>query len=427
MLLRLYLGFAALNAPLWRMILRKRLKMGKEDPARMAEKLGDNLATRPAGPVVWVHGVSVGESLSLLTLLKELGEARPDVSFVLTTNTRTSADMLAKIDLPPRVIHQYQPADTTSAVRKFLAHWQPDLAVFSELDMWPCLLWETHKSSVPMFLINARMSDRSMHKRRFGRGLYRSLVSMFDMIFCQEDVSRANFITLGSAPEKTIVTGPLKVASEPLPDNEQERQKLGEAIGNRPYWLAASTHHSEEDRIFEAHQIARKTLPDLLLVIAPRHPKDSEQTRAKCLGYFSRIARRSKGEAIQPDTEVYIADTLGELGLFFRLSPVSFIGHSLPSVGAPLPGKNPYEAITLGSVVIHGPEYSDFTYIYDTLHGNGATIKIETERELASAVINAQDPTWRAPYQSAGEMAMTNAKSALTVPRDHILSALPVA
>ncbi|WP_380056784.1 3-deoxy-D-manno-octulosonic acid transferase [Falsihalocynthiibacter sp. SS001] len=422
-MLTLYLLFARYNAFLWRAILQRRLKQGKEDPARYQEKLGHNLAERPEGEIIWIHGVSVGESLSLLTLLKQLGEALPDTHFVLTTNTRTSSDTLARMGLPPRVIHQFQPCDNAPAMRRFLAHWQPSVAVFSELDMWPCLLSETDDAGITMLLINARMSDRSLNKRRHFKGVYRSMVQKFAAILTQEDVSRDNFIRMGANPATTQTTGPLKIASAPLPDLPDQREQLVLAIGARPHWLAASTHPEEEARILQAHAIARETLSELLLILAPRHPKFADDTLEIARPLFDHIAQRSKGEPITNDTEVYLADTLGELGLFFRLAHTAFIGHSLETDGAPLPGKNPYEALVLDTLVMHGPDYADFTHIYDELKSAGATHQIRTAEELAQAVIAAQDLNWREPYITAGKSAVSKGEEALALPLQAILDA----
>lgn len=422
-MLGLYLLFARLNAPLWRLILKRRLSQGKEDPARVHEKMGHDLAERPKGEVIWIHGVSVGESLSLLTLLTELGRILPDTHFVLTTNTRTSADTLSRMGLPARVIHQYQPCDTTSAINRFLAHWKPSVAVFSELDMWPCLLSQTSKRNIPMLLINARMSARSVHKRRHFKGAYRSMVRMFDTILTQEDVSRDNFIAMGSNPKTTLTSGPLKIASAPLPDLPKEREALELAIGTRPHWLAASTHSSEEQRVLSAHAIALETRPDLLLVLAPRHPKFANETLALARPMFPHISQRSKGDRITPDTQVYLADTLGELGLFFRLAHTAFIGHSLETEdGPPLPGKNPYEALALDTLVMHGPDYADFEYIYGSLIDGGATCEIATPEDLAAAVLSAQDPQWRAPFVKNGTNIMEEGKEALSMPLNAILA-----
>lgn len=423
-MLRFYLLFARFNAPLWRLVLRRRLSQGKEDSARVQEKMGHGLAERPSGEIIWIHGVSVGESLSLLTLLTELGKALPDAHFVLTTNTRTSADTLQRMGLPPRVIHQYQPCDTAPAIHRFLAHWKPSVAVFSELDMWPSLLTQTANEGIPMLLINARMSARSVHKRRHVKGVYRALVRRLDAILTQEDVSRDNFIAMGASPETTRTSGPLKIASAPLPDLKDERETLERTIGSRPHWLAASTHKSEEQRVLDAHAIALKTRPDLLLILAPRHPKFANETLALARPIFPNIAQRSRGDTIQPDTQVYLADTLGELGMFFRLAHTAFIGHSLETQdGPPLPGKNPYEALALDTLVLHGPDYADFEYIYGSLREENATHLIKTSEDLASAILSAQDPQWRTPYVQNGAAAMENGKQALSQPLKAILVA----
>ncbi len=414
----LYLGFARIAGPLWRVVLRRRLARGKEDAARMGEKLAQGMATRPKGPLIWLHAVSVGEALSLMTLLDRLGKSHPQVHFLLTTASKTSADMLAERGLPPRVIHQYQPVDTIAVSRRFLAHWQPDVAVFSELDMWPALLRETSRASVPMALINARMSDRSLEKRRKAWGLYRAVVRMFDAIQTQDDTSWRNFVTLGADPARVETVGPIKLASDPLPDVPEASAALRAALGDRPVWLAASTEPREEERILEAHEIALRSVPDLLLIIAPRHPHKADATQAHAARF--NVARRSRGELPAPDTSVYLADTLGEMGVLFRAAPICFMGHSLPVDGEVLPGKNPLEPIALDTVVIHGPDYGEFELIYDGLCAAMATVTAQTPDEIAKAVVAGQDPKWRAPMIHAGQGQLAKNQTVLTAPLDLI-------
>lgn len=400
LLLRLYLAFASVSAPFWRLVLRLRQSKGREDLERGREKLGRYTVARPGGTVLWFHAVSVGEAQALVTLLARLTAAHPRVSVVLTTHTIASAQALAARGLPERVIHQFAPADYPAAVGRFLAHWRPDALIVAEADMWPVMLLRARRTELPMVLLNTHVTERRYRRRRRMAASNGYLMDLFDTILVQDAGSMARYVDLGAPAAKMSVMGVLKAASDPLPDRPEARAALQAQIGGRPLWLAASTKAIEEPQLMQAHAAARETLPDLLLLIAPRQRTEADRTEAAARAHFAppAIARRSRGEAITPETAVYIADTIGEMGLWYRLAPVAYTGNSMPVEGTPLTGKNPFEAIALGSMVLHGPDVGNFAEAYARLQAAGGALQVADADALARAVIAAQDPDFRAPY-----------------------------
>lgn len=426
-LIQAYLALSLIASPLWAMALRLRARAGKEDPARLSEKWGRASAPRPDGPLIWMHGVSVGESAALLTLIERLRAARPDVTVLLTTITLASAQALAKRKLPDGVIHQFLPVDTPTAVRRFVTHWRPDLAVVAEADWWPRLLIAVKKTGCPMVLLNTHVTPRRYRRRKRNPQANGWLMDMFDLIHVQDQRSFDLYRDLGAPMDKMTVTGVLKAASNPLPDLPDARAELEGQIGPRPRWLAASTKAQEEPQLFDAHARALETLPDLLLLIAPRQVRDTDKTEASALTRFApdQIARRSRGDTITPATRVYIADTIGEMGLWYRLAPVAYTGQSLPVEERILGGKNPFEAASLGCMILHGPNVANFREAYDRLHDAGGALEVADSATMAAAVVQAQDPAFRAPFIAGAEAVQAQNMQPLDLALDALLSRLP--
>ncbi len=399
-LLRLYLAFAAVSMPFWRVVLWVRRRRGREDPVRSFEKLGRYAIARPEGVVLWFHAVSVGEAQALVTLLDRLTAAHPGVSVVLTTHTIASAQALAQRGLPERVIHQFAPGDYPAAVRRFLTHWRPDALIVAEADMWPEMLLQAKRAGLPMILMNTHVTARRYRRRIRMKASNGYLMNLFDRILVQDAGSMARYLDLGAPAAKMSVMGVLKAASDPLPDRPCERTAMELALGSRPRWLAASTKVIEEPQLFDAHAQAIATLPGLLFVIAPRQRTEADQTEAAARARFpaKAIARRSRQEPITAATTVYIADTMGEMGLWYRLVPVAYTGNSLRVPGLPLTGKNPFEAVALGVMVVHGPDVGNFAEAYARLAAAGGALAVRDAAAMARAVVAAQDPAFRAPY-----------------------------
>ncbi len=304
----------------------------------------------------------MGESVSLLEMIRRMGEERPELSFLVTTGTVTSAQVLAE-RLPPRCMHQFVPLDVAPWVARFLDHWAPDLVALAEGEIWPSLIHETARRGIPIAMINARMTDGARRRWRFGRGAARALLSRLAHVQAQDDATASRLLSLGLPRDRLTVTGTLKEGSAALPHDEAERVRVAAALGGRPCWLAASTHEGEEVAVAAAHSHALRSWHRLMLIVAPRHPHRGEAIAADLRADGWRVARRSEGEAIGPETQIYLADTMGEMGLWYRLCAVSFVGGSLAPVG----GHNPFEPAALGSAVLHGPNVENFADIYARL------------------------------------------------------------
>ncbi|UWQ21716.1 3-deoxy-D-manno-octulosonic acid transferase [Jannaschia sp. W003] len=341
----------------------------------MDERRGIASEPRPEGPLVWLHGASVGETLSLLEMIRRMGEERPDLHFLVTSGTVTSAGLLAT-RMPPRTVHQYLPMDVRPWVRRFLDHWCPDLAVLAESELWPALIHETHRRGTPLALLNARMTERSFRRwARFGRGAAHSLLARVDHVQAQDALTAERLRALGLDPAKLEITGTLKEGTAALAHDEDALAQLRAETVGRPVWLAASTHEGEEALAAAAHGHALRSWTRLLMILVPRHPDRAPAIAGGLRAAGWKVARRSSGEPIRPETQVYLADTMGELGLWYRLAPVSFVGGSLVPVG----GHNPFEPAALGSAILHGSHVENFADIYRRLQDAGGAREVDGE------------------------------------------------
>ena len=386
--------------------LRSRLLMGKEDPERLEERLGISLAERPTGNLIWFHAASVGESLSLVELIKRISYSQPDYNFLITTGTITSAKLILS-RLPSNAVHQYIPVDTPKAVEKFLDRWRPSLAIWTESEFWPNLISFTSARDIPMILINARISEKSYRRWRFFKKSLKNLIEKFNYSLIQDKKTVTYFSKIGISSNNFELTGTLKEGSAALPHSETEQVEISKQILNRPVWLAASTHEGEEKLIAAAHRHASKASQGLLLIIVPRHPERGLEIASILTKENFKICLRSKKDKISSDTQIYIADTLGELGLWYRVAPVSFVGGSFVPIG----GHNPFEPAALGSAILHGPYVENFKEIYNRLNVAGAAVKIEEASELGVKLIETLSPENAAKLaQSAWEVSSNGAE-----------------
>ncbi len=386
--------------------LRSRLLMGKEDPERLEERLGISLAERPTGNLIWFHAASVGESLSLMELIKRISSSQPDYNFLITTGTITSAKLILS-RLPSNAVHQYIPVDTPKAVEKFLDRWRPSLAIWTESEFWPNLISFTSARDIPMILINARISEKSYRRWRFFKKSLKNLIEKFNYSLIQDEKTVKYFSKIGISSNNFELTGTLKEGSAALPYSETEQVEISKQILNRPVWLAASTHEGEEKLIAAAHRHASKASQGLLLIIVPRHPERGLEIASILTKENFKICLRSKKDKISSDTQIYIADTLGELGLWYRVAPVSFVGGSFVPIG----GHNPFEPAALGSAILHGPYVENFKEIYNRLNVAGAAVKIEEASELGVKLIETLSPENAAKLaQSAWEVSSNGAE-----------------
>lgn len=379
MIYSVYRLATTLAAPLISRYLQKRLAKGKEDPKRFNERLGIASQPRPDGPLIWLHGASVGEAISLLPLIDHLQKNAPTYTLLMTTGTVTSAELMAK-RLPDGIFHQFVPVDRLPYVRRFLDHWRPDIAFWTESDLWPNLLGESYKRGVKMALINARMSEKSLKNWQKFPGFAKKLLSTFDLFLAQTEKDAENYRTLGAQNVKCV--GNLKYASPDLPCHRADLTDLNALTQNRPLWLAASTHPGDETLVGHVHHTLKQHHPKVLTLIAPRHPNRADKIETDLRAQGLTVARRSKKQPPDQATDIYLCDTMGEMGLFYRLSPIVFMGKSL----APLGGQNPLEPARLDCALICGPHMTNFTEIMTRFETAQAITIVKDENELAQQV-----------------------------------------
>ena len=407
-LLGLYQAGTTALGPVVALYLARRMAHGKEDRERFGERQGHASRVRPPGPLVWVHAASNGEAVSMLSLIDRLLVERPALSVLVTTGTVTSARLLAHRLPADRAWHQYVPVDRPAYVRRFLDHWRPDLALWVESELWPNLVTETDRAGTPLLLLNGRMSLRSFRGWQRLPGFIGPLLACFELCLAQDDVQADRFRRLGAAAATSV--GDLKTAAAPLPCDEGELARIAADAGNRPLWLAASTHAGEEEAAADTHRALMRERPGLLTIIAPRHPARAEEIAAMLKQRGLNVARRSAGDALDSHIDIYLADTLGELGLFYRLAGIAFIGGSLTPVG----GHNPLEAALLDCAILHGPDMSNCAAMAQSLAAAGGSIQVEDAATLTNAVRRLLgDPVERAARAAASAGIATDNQAVL--------------
>src|SRR6187200_188194 len=378
--LKAYRALTSLAVPFAPLILAWRTRRGKEEPDRRSERYGRASVPRPKGFLAWFHASSVGEANAALPVIETIAAERPEVRMLLTTATVTSAQ-LARSRLPKNVLHQYVPLDNKSYVQRFLHHWRPDLAVLVESEIWPNLVLETKGEGIPLLLINGRMSSSSFKRWRRRPGLSRPLFSAFDLVLAQNDSLAERFAQLGVV--RTLDVGNLKADAPPPPADLPGKRRLAAAISGRTVWLAASTHPGEEDLVALAHKKMRQEQANLLTIIVPRHPERGKPIAEALRAANLTVTLRSEGQLPEASTDIYVADTIGELGLFYALSPIAFVGGSLIEGG----GQNPVEPIKLGAAVLTGPNWQNFRDSYTELLKARGCKEVGNAASLADAAL----------------------------------------
>jgi 3-deoxy-D-manno-octulosonic-acid transferase len=412
MTLRVYQRLSAVVAPLAPAMIKRRLRLGKEDPARVGERRGLSRDVRPHGPLVWIHGASVGEVLAAAALIENLRAL--NIRILLTSGTVTSASIVAK-RFPADIIHQYVPYDSPRYVARFLDHWRPSLALFIESDLWPNLILSSSARRLPMVLINGRMSHRSFPRWRRVSGTISALLGRFDICLAQSRLDAERFAALGC--RNVVVTGNLKLDVPAPPADFTRLERLTSVTRGRPIVVAASTHPGEEQILIDSHRRLAGYFPSLLTVIVPRHPARGEAVARMIAASGLQAAMRSREDLPTAATDIYVADTMGELGLFYRLSPIVFMGGSLVEHG----GQNPIEAIKLGASIVHGPHIFNFTDVYEALDGAGGARLADTQEALVKHLGKLlADPGARNRSIAAGERVVLQLGGAL----DRTLAAL---
>ncbi|MDX2485070.1 MAG: 3-deoxy-D-manno-octulosonic acid transferase [Pseudodonghicola sp.] len=406
-LYRLYRTVTPLLLPLvWRQAARK-LRDHGVSRARSRERLGHATLPRPAGRLIWFHAASVGESLSVLQLITRLGVRLPDANFLITSGTATSAELLAK-RMPSRCRHQFAPLDGSGPVRRFLDHWRPDAALFVESELWPQMIVKAAGRDVPLALVNARLSVKSVAGWKKWPDTARFLLSHFALLMAQSRDTATDLIAMG-APEGRVKLGVnLKSTSAPPPVDSALVEQIRAAIEPRPLWLASSTHAGEESVVLEAYHRLLVAYPDLVLILAPRHPERGQEVADLIAGAGLSCARRSTGAVPGPSTQVYLADTLGETGSWYSLAPFAFLGASLVAKG----GHNPIEPAQFGVPLITGPHRENARAAYDALAAAGGLIEVQDATTLAAAVADWLDHPERLKAAQDGARSLVQRQEA---------------
>lgn len=395
LLLRLYLAASVLSAPLLRRHLARRLARGKEDPGRWREKLGQPSLPRPGGTLIWLHAVGVGEALALPGLARALMAERSGVRVLVTSSTRGSVQALAG-NLPDGASHQFLPLDAAPFVASFLDHWQPDLAVWAERDIWPAMVVALAARGVPQVLVNGRMNPRSFRAKARVKRLYSDLYRVMVRVGAQDQATAAYFTALGVEPSRISVDGSLKSGADALADLPALNAEWCVLLAGRRVWLAASTHPGDEAVVAQSHALLRRNDPGACLILAPRSPDRAEAVLATLIASGFRAALTEPDP--KPGMDVYVVPRIGQMGLWYRLADAALVGGSLASVG----GHNPYEPARLGCAILHGPHVENFAADYAAFHTAGAARVVTNAADLASALA---DPSLASQCPAAAQVA----------------------
>lgn len=383
MKLFLYRLVMFLSKPLIGIVLAYRRKKGLEinDSKRALERFGIASVKRPEGKVVWFNAASVGESNSILPIVDEIQKMYPDVFVVVTTSSLTGGQNMGKKLHGKNAVHQFLPVDRRAYVDKFFNYWKPSMGFFVDSDFWPNLILSAAAHSVTLVLLNGRVSNKSFKKYVKNLNFIRPLMQKFEFGFGKSDEDRARLFYMGI--DNPVCVGNLKYAVAPLSYDEGELFKLKKEIGDRKVFVVSSTHEGEEELCLDAFKIVKEQFKDSLMIIAPRHPARGEEVANLCKNAGFKSALRSKGEKISLETDVYVANTMGEMGLFYSIAGISFVGGSLIKWG----GHNPMEPARLKNVVISGPYVHNFTETFDILTHENAIVMVKDKIELGHKLV----------------------------------------
>ncbi|MBK7361221.1 MAG: 3-deoxy-D-manno-octulosonic acid transferase [Micavibrio sp.] len=398
-MLQLYKSVSGASGPLLRALLHARSRRGKELPAHLGERLGRASLARGNSPLIWVHAASIGEAQSALILVERLQRLVPGTQILMTTGTVSSASMMRK-NLPAGAVHQFYPVDHPAWAKQFLDHWKPDLVLWMESELWPNMLTDIKTRGIPAILVNARLSEKSFRRWSWFGGAAKEILSAFSLILAQGEKEAARFRALGA--KNVTATGNIKYSAKPLSFSESDLKAAGGAIGQRPLWLYASSHKGEESMACRVHQKLKLKFPDLLTIIVPRHPERRQDIITTCEQANLKFVLR--GEIRIPpsyDTDIYIADTFGELGLFYRFAPLACIGRSFSDDGGG--GHNPIEAAQLNCAVLYGPNVQFQKELFEEMSNAGGALGVNNESELEEAISAfLSDPQRLAAMQQSG-------------------------
>lgn len=360
--------------------IKKRKKNGKEDIKRFNERIGRPTKQRPEGKLIWMHGASVGESVSMLPLIQRLLETYPDAHVMVTTGTTTSAEIMSK-RLPERAFHQYLPIENPTYASRFVKHWRPDVALWFESEFWPSMLFCIKKRNIPLILVNGRISNKSFKRWQQFEFIIKELLDCFTLCLGQSEQDEYRLRVLGA--KNTLCLGNLKYAGLPLPIDANKKDEISRQITGRTTWLVSSTHDDEEYKIGRFLKELKQKIPTVLTFIAPRHPHRGVEIKDRLQNELGlNVALRSADEKITPQTDVYIADTIGELGIWYDLFPLVFIGGSLIPHG----GQNFMEPSRCRDAVIVGPHMHNFADAMNRAKKADGIIQVNDVIDLMSMV-----------------------------------------
>lgn len=417
----LYRCVTFLAAPLLRLLLKLRVRQGKEDPARLSERFGiATILKNDTKKYIWFHAASAGEAQSVHPLLEKMAHDFPNFQFLLTTGTKTAADWMQS-RLPENVVHQYAPWDRTPWVKNFLNYWQPQLLVLVESEIWPNTVLACDKNDIPVILINARLSQKSYNNWQSMRGMARAVMSKIMLVLAQNEQYANWYLELGVQNAEILPN--LKFAAAPLPHDPNKTENLKTQIGDRPFWLAASTHNPEELWATQTHKELQKTHKNLLTIIIPRHPKRANRLVEKLSQMDVTVAQRSKNDPITQTTDIYIADTFGELATFFDLTDIVFMGGSLtPGIG----GHNILEPAHFNCAIIHGAHMENTRDMESIMQDAGAAATVRDYKgltqEISRLLVNKAQ---REKMQSSAKEIVAQHSSVLQLYEEFITSFLP--
>ncbi|MDP3371930.1 MAG: 3-deoxy-D-manno-octulosonic acid transferase [Candidatus Paracaedibacteraceae bacterium] len=365
---------------IWLYVHYRRFK-GFDDPTRYKERFGKSLIKRPRGRLVWFHSASVGETLSLQSFVANWNERYPSDTILITTTTVTAAKLVAE-RFSKTIIHQFVPFDITPWIKRFLSHWSPDQVFFIESEIWPNIIQACKKRNIPLILLNARLSDRSFKRWSKFPTLAAYLLNQFTQCLAQGQETADRLKKLGV--NNVSIMPNLKFSAPSLPINQSDNAHFSKMLNGKPIWIAASTHPGEEEHIFNVHIELKKNLPDVITILAPRHPY-----RANSLVKMAKenqLLFKTLAEALKETsiiTDGIVIDSIGQLGTFYNLSNAVFMGGSLIPHG----GQNPIEPIHFKKPILFGPHMHNFNEVCDILKGAGA-ISVLNEKHLSDILLD---------------------------------------
>lgn len=406
LLLKSWHGLMSMTEPIRSRHLRRRVLKGKEQSERLCERYGKATISRSEGPLLWVHAASNGEALAALPLIDALRAETPNLLVLVTTFTVTGAELIGK--QAPHVTHQYKPSEDPVAIQAFLRHWHPELALFVESEFWPNLIMQTSERGIPMAQVNGHLSKGSFRGWRFASGSFCDLMSRMSACLVKTDEIKDRMVALGVSADKVSVTGDLKGSRATQYPQPAALSALRDQIGSRPVFLAASTHPGEEEAVADAHEAQSARAPDYLTIIAPRHAVRGDEIEAMLTARGLTVHRRSKGQSPK-SAAIYLADTTGEMPLWYSVAPITFIGAGWGESG----GHNPLEAAQLGSAILSGPNVHASQAAFDNLQRAGAVQFVSDAEDLTAALQTLTDDSGN---PNAKALAMAKAGQAASAP-----------